>query len=293
MARPRTISICALNIKVHPHSPEHYADLLRDVFRLNRAVEFRANHYAMLGTLHSVDRKAPEDGMHGHLFRFLDFDRSQPWLNLEEHKAAEEKDLRAVRIPEHLKPNLLTFEYLFLPKHHRFFFECKSGKAAMSPASAKKIVDLQFKHPEILKKYGDVDVIVEPAREQLERIFAIPKLTKLHFIISRPNPDDQDEFEARVLRRLNIQNAARYEESLTSIKGHRLQPDEETKSLATVASSNGVVEGYGKDAEGRPIRESTVDHPLIENASYNPEVQTSHGAFVAKAREMLRTILGR
>jgi hypothetical protein len=42
-----------------------------------------------------------------------------------------------------------------------------------------------------------------------------------------------------------------------------LVPDQETRTLAKIATMNGYVKGRGSDDDGSPRRESTKEHPKV------------------------------
>jgi len=144
------------------------------------------------------------------------------------------------------------------------------------------------------EKYGKVEVILEPTTDALDRIFSLPHLSSLEMRINRPNPDTgDDDLEKEVWARLENQNADHLQTKLTARSGQTLQPDEETKSLAKVAQSNGYVRASGRDEGNVTVKESTEQHPWQEPAPYNPNLTTATDTLREKAREMLQKIKSR
>jgi hypothetical protein len=109
-----------------------------------------------------------------------------------------------------------------------------------------------------------------------------------HLIIElvRPNPDDHDDVEKRLLERLEKQGAKKMQVTLSSPRNGVLTPDEDTKILARVAASNGHVSVSGKDAHNQPVNRSTVNAPWIESFPYNPDLQLSNDVLLTVANKM-------
>ncbi len=287
MPRFRSIQVSALNITTHPHSPEKYIQLFQDVFEAARPARFRSNHYGMIGSLHFLDENNPLEGIHGEIYKFLDFNADEPWLNLAEHKKADEHDLRQVNIPDHLKPDFASARYIFLPRSHKLFFESKTADSkSFGPTTMQKIFTGIFSLKSIRELYGEVDVTIEPSREGLKNIFSIHTLKRLQIVLQRPNPDDLEETEKEVLERLNQQNAKKMESLLIADSGQSLAPDKGTQTLAKIAASNGHVSGEGKDEEGMRIEESTADHPWHHVIKFNPKTQGAREAFLGQVADM-------
>ena len=289
MPRRRTIHLGALNIVIHPHSPEMYLRLFEAAREIKQPVRYWADHMALLGEPRSIE-KDPLNGVYGYLYRYIEIDSEEPWMNTAAEKPADEKDLEGLSIPEHLKPGLTMTRYVFFPKKHRLFFEAKNAEGkTMSPRIAQKIFSLTFNREQIIETFGEVTVIAEPSKEGLDKIFSIPMLRTLSMEINRPNSDDLHEAEKKVMERLGRQNAQKEHVTLSSEKGRSLAPDDETKVLAEIAASNGKVIGQGKDLEGNPLEESTVEHPWKGVASFDPKTQEELAALVQKAKEYLNT----
>jgi len=295
MARKRTLIVAVLNITMHPHSTEKYIELFKDAFRLNNSTMYQANHYALIGSFHPIAGTKENEGFHGGIYRFLDFDSGEPWINLSENKEASEEDLEEVNIPDNLRPGYHSNGYVFFPKEHLLFFErASSGQKALGPRHAKKIFEKLLNQKELTEKYGHIDVTIEPSHEALDKILKMPILSKLKLTITKPNPDffgsgTDQEVEAR----FNALNAKSFEAELTAERNESLTPDEGICSLANVAASNGKVIGEGYDENGVRKQESTENHPYIETAKYDPDAHGLMGTLIAKAQQMKAILMAR
>ncbi|MBE0669694.1 MAG: DUF4747 family protein, partial [Anaerolineales bacterium] len=112
MARPKTIKIGALNITTHPHSSEGYIRLFQEASKIKWPVNYWGNYFAKIGYLHNMDSGQPEKGLSGYIRRFIDVDKSKPWLNTKEDKEAAKEDLEELNWPDHLKPQFTSARFI-------------------------------------------------------------------------------------------------------------------------------------------------------------------------------------
>lgn len=289
MARKRAIYLSVLNLTLHQHSAERYVQLLRFIRRHQIKSKYHGDRHAIIGFLGRPNENG--DFVRGQIFSFIELDVAEQWLNTETSKPAENEELDSINIPEHLKPGMRIFSFIFFPKKHRLVFETRSSEGkSLGPESARKLFEIFLKAPKVIKEFGAGEVTIEPRKDALDKVLGIPKLKQLSIFITRPNPDDNESIEAIVKERMSNQNLQSFEEQLKAESGQSINPDEHTKNLASVAESNGYVEGKGKDGDGNPIDESTRDHPLRERAEYDPDTQTAFGVILEKAREIMRSI---
>lgn len=263
MARAKKMHMGVMNIKIHPHSPARYVELLEDVFAAGELVQIRGADW---GTPHFLYKLRTED-LAGELYRFLQIDPKKAWLDLRNREVIVDAEGKPIpQVDAYRKPNTRAVAFVFNPEFHRFFYDAK----AITPNNLKNLLAGFFKEPKILKKYGDVDVEIESSREVIEKILRIPSLTKLEIIFTRPNGDDVSAQKKRFLERLEKQGIRRIHEVATSPKTEGIKPDEETLAMMELAVSNGKVNAVGYAGEER-IEESTVPHPLIVREDYSEE----------------------
>jgi hypothetical protein len=127
--------------------------------------------------------------------------------------------------------------------------------------------------------FEEINVVVSPSSESLDRIFKLPNLRKLEININRPNPDDLDAEEDKIFKKLDNQNAKKQEFVLTAIPKQGIVPDKDTKILARVAANNGSVMATGYDAEEQRVFISTEDHPWEHTVQYNPDLHPGLDVF--------------
>ena len=282
----RQFRVAVLNIVMPlPHSPGRYVELLQAAYRQRRIVSLRGDYAGMLGALDTQG-----EVISGQFYKFFNLNVDSSWFNLSNQQEAEPGDLAQIRVPPHLKPHHLAISFVFVPQRHRLIFVTRDGHESLSSGMAKSLLDSLFSDVELTQLFGEIEITIEPSREQLRRIFAMPRLKKLSIEVSPPNPDDLDEAERDVLDRMSEERAQRMSVELMSKHPRGLQPDEKHKLLAKVAQSNGKVSGHGEDETGNVITLSTADHPLIKVVTYDPNIQTRNHALSVEAQALVQAL---
>lgn len=268
-----------------PHSPEGYVRLMHDLYRMRRIVNVRGLTAVLIGSMYALDQKHPDRGLAGEIYQFINLDRSEPWFNVNALDEASEEDVREIKIPEHLKPHLARFNYVFFPHGHRLYVQTRNKNRTLGIKAMHKFFQLLLADKSA-PNTPPVEVTVEPDRDSISQILRIKYLKRLEISLVRPNPDDLSAAERRLLRKLARQDARQMDVNLYADSSNDLDPDAETVTLAKVAASNGTVVGRGRDASNNPVKKSTVDQPWQEVAHFDEDVQTEQAAMIAKAMEM-------
>jgi hypothetical protein len=259
MADIATIVMGALNIAADPHPAGIYRALFDGA--VDVPVRLWGSDWAKITK--PIDRESKSPSFYGRVLVWTEIDRDGKWLNQDEDREATAIEKKEIRIPEKLDPNFRSFNFVFLEERHLLILEYRNELGEHFGAQrAEKLFRKLFVKDEPDEDQPVVEVTVVPSTEALEKIFAIPKLRKLEINVVRPNPDSLDEQEERILKKLLDQGAKEQTIILKKRAGvQKLEPNGETKMLATVAANNGSVSGEGKDEDGKPVFESTKDHP--------------------------------
>lgn len=283
--RMRTIDATAVNVVLQPHSPEKYTELLKDAARLHRMLRVRAPTYAMLSRGFSTDsRRSPgkqnATAVHtGSIVTATRVDLNAPWVDVRTGKQADDQDTSKIVLPDHLWPNRKEFRFRFFTSIHLMVVETKSRDGLFTPGNVLRFVDALFNQARLVEKYGEVEVTLLPEHETLSRILR-GKIRWIELQLKRPNADDLDEKE--LLERLDLLGVGHAEHSYTARPDATIEPDEQMKQLAAIASRNGKVNARLLQG-GRTVKVSTQDRPLLKTKSYDPEVEHESGAFEALA----------
>jgi hypothetical protein len=268
MGKMKTLKVGALNIKTQPNSETDYINLFRDAHLTEKAKKVWGSDWGTIGTLREVkvDEKI---AMFGQIWKFLNINPEGQWLDLVKRQAlnADEDGDKIPVIPAYLKPNLKECFYLFLPHHHRLFFDAK----AIASSRMRSLMIAIFSDSEIYDKYGKVDVCVETSDEAIEKILNQPRLMQLNIQFTIPNGDILTEEEEEVIEILTGQNVRQINQVLKTTDENGIKPDKNTRALAKLAKSNGRVYGVSIGSDQKKVIKSTVAYPRTETISYSEE----------------------
>lgn len=243
-------------------------------------VELGTLHAALLGSLNAPRQYTKGAILTGEVFRFVRLDSTMPWFNIQTSDTASEDELSEVKIPAHLRPHLQRITFAFRPDNHLLWFVSEDRHDRMGPKAMVTFLQSLFDKTFLEKKASKVEVTAMSDTESLQTMLNLAKIDKLTIQLKRPNPDDFDELEASVLRRMESQNAQKHEIVLVAKAGKTITPDSETLALASVAANNGSVSVLGKDASGVRVEESTEKRPLQKTAVVNSDLETSMDVLV-------------
>lgn len=281
------IPIAGVNIVTHPHSPKGYIDLLNAMFNLRLHVPMRGAQHLMLGELKPVSGDGSDGALFGRLYRFVHVDKDAPWFNVARHDEATSEELSSINLPDELRPNTETFDFVFYPKGHSFYINTRSGnrvngkRHSIGVGQVVKLLKTLASISEIQQRFGVVDITAFPDQEQLEKILSIHNLNKLVIEVSKPNPDELGQAQAKVFDRLSGMKARKLKQELIAERYESITVDEDTRTLARVAAGNGKVVGYGYTANNKKVEESTVAKPWTDRVQYDSDIQTEADALMA------------
>lgn len=235
--------------------------------------------------MYPLDKRHPDRGLTGEIYQFTNLDQSEPWFDVNALDEASEDEVKEIKIPDHLKPHLARFNYVFFPNGHRLYIQTRNKNRTLGIQTVLKFFRLLIED-KAAPDMPPIEVTVEPDRDSIAQILKIKYLKRLEIRLVRPNPDDLAAAEKRLLRKLSRQDARQMDVIFHADSNHDLAPDQDTVTLAKVAASNGSVVGSGRDAANNPVVKSTIDQPWKEVAHFDEDVQTEQAAMIAKSKEM-------
>lgn len=279
MARKRSVSVAALNIRTHPeHSPEKYSALIKELFNLKKSPKVRGDQHMMISQIY--DNKEPLEPTFGSIARFTKIEKNLSWFNSADIEEATEEDLRKIVIPENLNPNYVPFNFALFPKEHLIFFETYSLNRSISPNSVLKLFRFLCSS-EIFKNenYGDIEIDLVADANKVKEILELPNLKRLKIEIKKPNPDDLGDVEEEFEKLLEDECANSLEFELHASEGNSLSPTPKTQAMAKVAASNGSVHATAYTDDNIKLETSTLDHPMVHTEKFDPDLVPDHTAF--------------
>ncbi|MES2600526.1 MAG: DUF4747 family protein [Pseudomonadota bacterium] len=262
-----TIEVAALNIVASPHPDGIYLKLFQHV--AGKEILLWGSDRAKITEPRAIEGR--DNYFYGEVLVWAHIDTDSPWLNTDTDTEATDEEMQAVveALPTNLEPNFRPFTYVLNQAEHIVLLEIRNEAGQrFSPKRAKRMFARLFE--DLPADLPEVDVTVIPEEETLEKIFAIKRLRKLDIVIKRPNGDDLGDDFKRVMDALT-QEGVRVQkiEKTKAAKVPTITPNEDTKKLAVIASTNGYVSGEGKDELGNPVFESTEEHPKIRKLDVN------------------------
>lgn len=287
--RSRTIVIAVLNIVLpEPHRPVRYRELWFDAYQNQSPIRLRGDTGGMVRYANTPS--VGDDRIWGDLLKFTNIDTDGTWLDLATGETAPPEVVeRRVTIPATFRPNLHSVPYLFFPKKHRLLFMSRyDQKNMLSPGMAKTLVERFLNRPDLVRKHGTAVVSIEPDRETLGKIFAIPVLKTITMEVSPPNA--LGSMERKLLRYLADQNATSYVQELSTTDSDGLDLSDYAKAVAKVAQSNGNVSGRGVDENGHVVKFSTLDHPYQARVDFDPGVTNPSDVFEEESERILKEV---
>ncbi|EPP6381552.1 DUF4747 family protein [Vibrio alginolyticus] len=281
----------ALNIVTHPHSPENYLKLFSAAQKLEIPVRVRGEQYGSIIHVSKLDKDQKLSPILGEIVKYTNIDKQSDWYDLVSKDVASEEDqLKIKQLPDHLKPNMARFSFIFFPDTHLMVFETYCDSKTLSINYAQKIVHDTLNNPLLLDKFGEVNVTVIPQTDQIDELLNLTGLKTLRMVTNRPNPDDLAHVEGRVKERLANMNAISEERIIKASRDEELLLDEVLKLEAKVAAKNGEVELKRYNHEGRKEEYNTKEHPYTETSFYNPKT-SSHFHELVRVGQALKTKL--
>lgn len=286
--KTKTVTFAAINIVMpSPHKEARYIKLFEAASEAPHKAKLLADWVGLLGPVHLQEHPQAGPVLVGEFYKYVDLDSTRDWYNVVSRKPAEKSELARLSIPDELKPHFQLLPFVFFARGHRLIYVTRDGKNALSPKQVVSILRVALGSEEIQKKYGFIEITIEPALETLDEILAMNNLRKLEMEITRPNPDDFAEFEQDFLDELEEQQASSVRIQLVAETGAQLIPNEKTKLYAQVAKSNGKVVGTG-GVRGKTRTLSTERHPFEQKEAYVPTLELRSAFVLEKAVGILR-----
>lgn len=287
MARQRSVTYTALNIRVHPHpSPQIYVELFSYLHANRVDVPLNNNTYLAINDLKPINEDKPLDGLIGEIIKYNNI--TSDWYNENTGQLAEAEDLAEVKIPSHLKPNAKFFNFVFYPLDHKLVCEIKDKDGSISAKMLLDFFQQLFTSTKLLEIFETVEVNILPDIDAVDKILRMKYLKKLHLIIMRPNADELAELEQEIFEEMDSQNIGVYQKILEAQESEYIAPNERTKEQTKIAATNGIVNYKAKDERtGLVVNKSTASTPLIEREKYDPDIISAMNFLIQNASKIV------
>lgn len=282
MARMKTIKISGLNIVSQPHSPQQYVEIFERIRDSQPSFSVLGEVHLKLVNISAVDGDDLINGIKGEILKYSNIDKDSAWVNTD--KGAELTPDQTPNIPDNSSPNGTFFDFVFYPQHevnnHKLFYisqywdSTKKKSRSLSPNLVARFFTSIFQDDRYFQSFDSIEVTILPSQSALNEVLSLEVVKTLEIFIKAPNPDDFADVETRILREMEITNVSKKLEKFT-YDGESIEPDEEMRNDARVASTNGYVKVKGKNEEGKSEERSTTDIPLRESVAVDSNAPNS------------------
>ncbi|CBG88830.1 DUF4747 family protein [Citrobacter rodentium] len=273
MARAKKLSYGAINITIHPHSPQKYVELFRDARKLFLNVNVHGDQFAVLQHFNPMHREQLiTEPYEGEVVKYTDINKNGEWYSISRKELATDEEKEQIVIPDDMKPNVSRFSFIFLPNVHLLVYENQHAQKNISPRQMEKFLNTLFSNEKIKEKYGVVNVTSLTEPDAVERMLSLKGITLLSMVTRRPNPDDLVSAEHEFQERFKAIGVIEEDKTYKAERDGQIKPDKKLKRDALIAARNGQVEIKRKNESGHVERLSTIDKPLQRSASYDPVV---------------------
>jgi hypothetical protein len=279
MARPASFELSCINVRVHSkHEASEYSEFWKMLYQMRRPLVTRSGIALMIGEAYK-ESAGPRPLYSGAFYRFIQINPDDPWFDIEQHKPADQQDVKKISIPAHLRPNLQSIPYIFDLASHRLYVMSSSKSGTLSPASVLRLVSELSGHHKVTDRFKAVDLTISTRRQDVEKLFSWRVLQRVEITVERTNPSDFED-EAKVFQYLTNLGAQRETRGYVKASDAKtITPDDDMRALAAVAADNGLVSVKGINTEGKPDRATSQDYPWRRKSTYNRKVQTLMDAF--------------
>lgn len=286
MSRPSKIEVAAINIRIPADKKRDYSALIDEIFKSKRPVKIRGDSFLAITNFDHETKS-------GSFSKYFNIDIDGDWFDIENFGPAAPEKVGEISIPETLRPNLSSFNFILNEDLHIICFEMYSDSKYLSPNSVEKYFREILRDKNIHENFGRVEADIVKSFGEVDRILSLPYLRELFITIRRPNPDDiSGDLASMIEESLREQNAEEYVEIIKSKNEDGLIPNGRTRKLANIGADNGFVSAKSI-VNGVVVPHSTNEVPEKEVDTFNKEEVS--GIVISKrlAGRIANTIRGR
>ncbi|MDX8436591.1 DUF4747 family protein [Mesorhizobium abyssinicae] len=279
MARKIKISASALNVRLHPHSSQIYADWIGTIFSGRLIAQVHGDRHGMISM---IDRSGAGRGViAGIITTFVKLDDGGTWFNVEQLAEATEEQISTVNIPQNLYPNASTFYFYFDTVEHKLYFQTYSNGKVLTPPSMLKFFSALSRDLRVMSVFGEAKISIVQDQASLEKMFSIKRIKEIEITILKPNTDVFDEdFEKNIEKHLEDTKSSQFTVTYKAEANGSIKPDDDINKISKVALENGSVNVIGRDEKGA-VRLNSVQFPKELHDKFDPDTQSERSAFLS------------
>lgn len=215
----------------------------------------------------------------GLITTFTKIDLDQPWFDAANLSEASDEIVSSIELPDNVFPNASSFNFVFDTENHKLYIQTYSRGRSFSIRLADRLFQFLSDDLRITRRFGQASIDIVQSRAGLDRIFALPVLKRLTFVLQKPNADVFDEdFDENIETYLAETRAKQMKIELQAEQGQSIQPSDSLRRVGEAALENGSVVGEGRDENGKVTR-SSKEFPREVVGKFDPDVEQENLAF--------------
>ncbi|MEP9038694.1 DUF4747 family protein [Enterobacter hormaechei] len=287
MARAKKLTYGAVNITMHPHSPEKYVELFRMARKNASNVNLRGDSFATLSYFYPYKKgQVISEPFEGEILKYTDIDVNGDWFDIVKKDIASDEEKERINIPDNLKPNVARFSFVFLPASHLLVYEMQDKSRYLTSRQIESFLNGIFSHERVIEKFGKVNVTILTEPDSVERMLSLKGITCINMVTRRPNPDDLASAESVMQKRFKRIGVIEEDKTYKSERGQEIKPDGELKQDALIASRNGAVSIRRINEAGLVEVHASSDLPLQRVEPYDSDVTSVSELLLLRAKSL-------
>lgn len=265
--KERTYTFVAFNIRLHPHDKPNTYQNFFDFLKASKLFRKTGYKYNVIGINEQTYQPFKDDknAFLGSFIRYTEiFDAK--WYNTEK-KDIEEGDISTlIKVPDNLKLDGTTFDFIFLTKPHILIAQIDNNDTGTTSNTLEKYFRSIFDNAEFKEKFGSGEITALTHSEEITTLLNNPRLKSIEYIIRRPNSDlFATTVEQEVLDDMEESLADEYRFGMSAQNGKFLNLSSKTKAIGEIAAENGEVSAQILDDNLTKFQIiSTKDLPIQE-----------------------------
>lgn len=287
MARAKKLTYGAVNITMHPHSPEKYVELFRMARKNASNVNLRGDSFATLSYFYPYKKgQVISEPFEGEILKYTDIDVNGDWFDIVKKDIASDEEKERINIPDNLKPNVARFSFVFLPASHLLVYEMQDKSRHLTSRQIESFLNGIFSHERIIEKFGKVNVTILTEPDSVERMLSLKGITCINMVTRRPNPDALASAESVMQKRFKRIGVIEEDKTYKSERGQEIKPDGGLKQDALIASRNGEVSIRRINEAGLVEIHASSDVPLQRVEPYDSDVTSVSELLLLRAKSL-------
>lgn len=275
MARKQKVEVAAINIRIPSSKLRNYVLLIEELRNLRRGIRVYGDSFVAITAFNPKN-------LRGALTKYTEIKTNGQWFDLESFDIAVPERVQEISIPNSLRPNSSSFEFLLDESLHTLVFESYAESKSLSVRAVLNYFRGIFLDDSMCRKFGKVEADILKSHDEVDRMLDLPDLREVKITIRRPNSDDLgNKLYTIIERRMEEENGDEYVQTVKS-DTEALDPSKETRALAHVAAQNGEI-AVKSIINGAMVRQNTSDAPLVRTTVFDPNLFGANTIFLKLA----------